>query len=178
MSNKENIGNVLEFAKYKHFGQKRMDGSDYIEHPIRVSDIIVAHGMLDLKLIKISLLHDILEDTDATYDELIKIGVTDEEFEVIKILTKEKDYVIDTYIENIKNNETACIVKLADRIDNLRSALLPGVSNSFRRKYIKETQKYYLDLAKNTKFENSIKEALDNLIILKKNPWAQFLIKK
>lgn len=68
---------------------------------------------------------------------------------------------MDEYIENIKNNEIAKVVKLADRLHNLQCAKVAG--KKFKDRYIKETEEYYLDLAKGTSFENEIIIALNEL---------------
>ena len=69
---------------------------------------------------------------------------------------------MEEYIYNISNNELAKMVKIADRIHNLSEAYL--ASKSFQEKYIKETTKWYIPLAKGTIFENDLKVELEKLI--------------
>lgn len=157
------IQSIFEFAREKHKNQKRLGGLDYITHPISVSDIIVAHNIFDIRLIIISLLHDVLEDTDATVSNLLELGVTADELEAIILLTKEPNYNMEQYIYRISQNYLALTVKLADRLHNLKSALEKGVSTKFRNKYILETEQYYLELSKGTVFEESITVALHDL---------------
>ena len=61
---------ALEFAKAKHKGQKRIGGDDYITHPIAVSEIVKNQGFDEIYQIT-ALFHDLLEDTDATEEEIL-----------------------------------------------------------------------------------------------------------
>lgn len=62
---------ALAFAAQKHCAQQRKDKSPYILHPIRVSMLLATKG-LDVRYQIVALFHDLLEDTDATDDELKK----------------------------------------------------------------------------------------------------------
>ena len=131
---------ALEFAKAKHKGQKRIGGDDYITHPIAVAEIVKSQG-LDENYQIAALFHDLLEDTDATEEEIIKYG-NREILEAVKLLTKQKGYDMASYVSAIKNNELAFVVKGADRLHNLQCALVTDVD--FKRKYILETVDWYL----------------------------------
>ena len=65
------------------------------------------------------------------------------------------------YIGNIEKNDMAKMVKLADRIHNLSEAI--WASKEFQKKYIKETEEWFINLAKNTVFENDLKEVLNKV---------------
>lgn len=106
------------------------------------------------------LFHDLLEDTDATYEEIEKLSNA-RIAEAVKLLTKELGYIMQNYIERIKNNDIAKMVKLADRIHNLSEAKLASID--FQVKYIKETEDWFIDLAKGTIFENDLKNVLESL---------------
>lgn len=106
------------------------------------------------------LFHDLLEDTDATYEEIEKLSNA-RIAEAVKLLTKEPGYIMQNYIERMKNNDIAKMVKLADRIHNLSEARLASID--FQVKYIKETEEWFIDLAKDTIFENDLKNVLENL---------------
>ena len=67
------------------------------------------------------------------------------------------------YIENIKMNDMAKMVKLADRIHNLSES--SSGSFEFQEKYIKETKDWFIDLAKGTVFEEELNAELNNLIL-------------
>ncbi len=155
------IDKIIDFATLKHQGQFRIGGEAYISHPLAVKDILVAKGIKDNKFVATAILHDILEDTDVTEDDILEL--TDEDvLSAVKLLTKDKGYEMQSYIKNIKENEIALFVKLADRVHNLRSAVI--ASMKFKKRYIKETEDYYVSLSKDTIFEEDIKEALENLI--------------
>lgn len=61
---------ALSYAAKKHAGQMRRDGTEYIFHPIRVSEKLRDYGVTDEIVTSSALLHDTLEDTDATLEEL------------------------------------------------------------------------------------------------------------
>ena len=65
------------------------------------------------------------------------------------------------YIDRIMKNYMARMVKLADRLHNLSETHL--ASKRFKERYIKETEKWFIDLAAGTVFEENIKNTLDNL---------------
>lgn len=150
------IDEYIEFIKMKHNGQTRKQGTPYYLHPLAVSKILKNNGFSDEYQIA-ALFHDLLEDTNTTYDEIK--GISSEEIaNAVKLVTKEKGYKMQEYIERIKNNDIAKMVKLADRLHNISETHL--ASKDFQEKYIKETKDWYIDLAKGTIFEALIKEEL------------------
>ena len=151
------IEEVENYIQEKHKGQARKNGIPYYIHPFEIRDIIKGKGF-DEKYQIVALLHDILEDTSGTKEEILNI-TNKEILSAVILLTKEKNYNMDNYIEGIKNNDLALNVKLADRLHNLLESIY--TSRSFRKEYIQETKKYYVDLAKNTVFEYDILRILD-----------------
>lgn len=154
-----NIESCIEYIKEKHKGQKRKHGTPYYTHPAEVSNILKEKGF-GIECQIVGLFHDLLEDTDTTYDEIEKITNT-EIAKSVKLLTKESGYDMKQYIERIKDNEMARMVKLADRIHNLSEAHL--ASKEFQCKYIKETEEWFIDLAKGTVFEEDLNKVLQSL---------------
>ena len=135
---------ALIFAVTKHAGQKRKDGSPYITHPMAVADLLRRAGYGE-PYQAAALLHDALEDTDATEEEIRFFG--EEVLEAVKLVTKEPGYQMEDYIARILANEIASRVKIADRIHNLYDSTLLEFNEKndrFRRKYIAETRTYYL----------------------------------
>lgn len=130
---------AYEFAKEKHETQKRIGGDPYITHPVAVADILKKEGY-DIEYQIVALFHDLLEDTDATEDEIRSIG-GEEVLQAVKLLTKEKGYDMQTYVNRIRQNPIAYAVKGADRLHNLRTASC--TSRHFRQKYITETETWY-----------------------------------
>ena len=139
----DSLRHALEFAKEKHKGQKRIGGDDYITHPIAVSEIVKNQGFDEIYQIA-ALFHDLLEDTDATEEEILKYG-NSKILEAVNLLTKKKGYDMAEYINAIKQNPIAFAVKAADRLHNLQCAVI--TDEEFKRKYILETVDWYLDFS-------------------------------
>ena len=157
MPDSESLKLALEFAKEKHKGQKRIGGDDYITHPIAVAEIVKNQGF-DEKYQIAALFHDLLEDTDATEEEILKFGNM-EILEAVKLLTKEKGYDMGEYISAIKQNPIAFAVKAADRLHNLRCAVI--ADEKFKRKYILETACWYMDFS--LEIRNAVKRLAESL---------------
>ncbi len=149
----ERCKEAMKFAAEKHYGQFRKGGLPYITHPIAVANIVKEKGM-DTDCIITALFHDLLEDTDATEEEIKYIGGENVLYSV-KLLTKTKEYNMKDYIGEIKSDPRAYAVKGADRLHNLRCAVY--TDDEFRKKYIKETLEWYMD------FDKEIAEAVRDL---------------
>ncbi len=148
-----------EYIKEKHKNQKRKQGTPYYLHPLEVSIILKEKGLSETYQI-VGLFHDLIEDTETTYEEILEL--TDEEIaDAVKLLTKEKGYVMRDYINRIKHNEIARIVKIADRIHNLSETHL--ASKKFQERYIKETEEWFIDLAKDTVLEENLNKELTKI---------------
>ena len=162
MSDSKNFERALEFATKKHKGQKRIGGSDYISHPIAVSEMVKKQGYDEDYQIT-ALFHDLLEDTDATEEEILSLS-NQKVLDAVKLLTKKKGFNMKEYVEGIKNNPIAFVVKSADRLHNLESALVTSVE--FKRKYILETVDWYLDFSKEIKIAvKKLAESLESPIL-------------
>ena len=123
---KINIDEVLEFAIERHRGQVRSDGSEYISHPIRVSELVAKFKpSQNANILRAgALLHDVLEDTYTSYREL-----KDRFGEVIASLVME--VTSSTFMPKLVGKQIylahkmqymssyALIIKLADRLDNI-----------------------------------------------------------
>ena len=163
MAESEKIQRALLFAKEKHKGQKRIGGDDYITHPIAVFDIVKNEGLSEVYQIT-ALFHDLIEDTDATEEEILKFG-NPEILEAVKLLTKKKGYDMAEYISAIKKNPIAFKVKAADRLHNLHCAIV--TDEEFKRKYILETVDWYMD------FSADIRKAVKKLAQSLKTPMTE-----
>ena len=163
MNDSERLKLALEFAKAKHKGQKRIGGDDYITHPMAVSEIVKNQGFDESYQIA-ALFHDLLEDTDATQEEILKYG-SSQILEAVKLLTKKKGYDMAEYVSAIKQNSIAFAVKSADRLHNLQCAIV--TDEEFKRKYILETVDWYLD------FSPEIRKAVKRLAESLKSPMAE-----
>jgi len=141
------------YAKEKHSGQFRKGGEEYITHPEAVAEMLKEKNYSEDYQIA-GLFHDLLEDTDATEAEIAALG-GEEVLKAVKLLTKTPGYRMEDYIAGIRQNPMAMAVKAADRLHNLRCAVV--ADEKFRRKYIAETEAWYLD------FHPEIPQALEAL---------------
>lgn len=115
---------VLSFATKKHENQiRKFNGEPYINHPIRVATI-VREFTTDPDIIAAALLHDTLEDTDTTFNE-IKEQFNDYIAHLVLELTSDKDQIkligkTKYLLEKMNHlSNDALLVKLADRLDNI-----------------------------------------------------------
>ena len=140
----KDIIRAYEFAKEKHKGQTRIGGGDYINHPVRV--VITAfyyaklnEPMLIKALVIVSLLHDTVEDTDASFAEVSNL-FGEEIAEAVKALSHEDEEEPDEiYLARIKaGGKIAILTKRFDKLDNIKS--LVGTSKEFRESKITENK--------------------------------------
>ncbi len=157
MLENKKVQRALDFATQKHKGQKRKGGNDYITHPIAVCEMVKKQGYGEDFQIA-ALFHDLLEDTNATQKEILEYG-NQNVLSAVKLLTKEKGYDMQKYIEGIKGNQIAFVVKCADRLHNLQCAI--DTDEEFKRKYILETIDWYLDFSQDIK--NQVKKLAESL---------------
>ncbi|MEE1039032.1 MAG: nitroreductase family protein [Eubacterium sp.] len=150
---KDSLTRAYIFAEEKHRGQKRKEGIPYITHPLEVSRILKEWGY-DEKYQLAGLFHDLLEDTDASEEEIESIGGA-EVLRAVKCLTKEEGYNIEDYVDRIKKDPIAFVVKAADRLHNLKSAVY--ADEKFKRRYIEESMQWYMD------FHKDIADAVEDL---------------
>jgi len=137
---------ALQFSAEKHRGQKRKDGDTaYINHPIAVAHILKHVGdVADPIVLCSALLHDTLEDTQTTRDDLaVRFGedIAEVVYEVSDDLTLKADKSRDAERKQLeidhatKLSQQARLVKIADKIANLRDILdNPPVDWSMTRK--------------------------------------------
>ncbi|MBT4376959.1 bifunctional (p)ppGpp synthetase/guanosine-3',5'-bis(diphosphate) 3'-pyrophosphohydrolase [archaeon] len=165
------IEKAIQFAEKKHRNQKRkLSGDPYIVHPISVAKIIrenkESHKVNDL--IAAAFLHDALEDTDTTEQELRKnfgnlITSLVKELTTDKKETKEKgkkEYLAEKMSDPKKMSSWALAIKLADRLDNVSD--LKQQSKEFRKKYTQET-KYILKSLKKRKLSQTQKKLIKQI---------------
>ncbi len=144
---KTNYELALEYATKKHEGKVRKGNppTPYIVHPIEVSKMISNYmkNDVDEEVYKVAaLLHDTLEDSDATYEEeynLFGKQVADIVLSVTSDKKKQKELGKDIYLSKkmVDMKEKDLILKLCDRLDNVSG--LNITSEEFNEKYIRET---------------------------------------
>jgi len=126
----EEINTAFLYAKKGHQGQKRKSGEDYITHPLHVA-IYLAELNFDIETIKAALLHDLVEDTDITYQDIkttfgkevadLVDGVT--KLDKIKYNSREeaKADAIRKMVIAMSKDIRVLILKLADRLHNIET---------------------------------------------------------
>ena len=114
---------AIAVALKAHEGQKDKGDMPYILHPLRV----MLKMEKETEMIA-AVLHDILEDTDWTAEDLIKEGIAGKALEAIEAVTKKDKEPYDEYIERIKQSPIARKIKLADLEDNMDITRLPELS--------------------------------------------------
>ena len=148
----ENIFRAKKLGETGHKGQKRKDGGSYIVHPYRVAlSLIYEFKCVEQKIIQAAFLHDVIEDSEITKREIAKISGTRVE-EIVSALTRTKkradggDRLDNAYIQGIIRGSNGCILlKLADKLDNLRDALNHPKKEK-RELYVKEGVQVFLPL--------------------------------
>ena len=182
--NPETLTKAYNFALKAHEKQKRDEGSPYIIHPIAVANILT-ELKLDSATIATGLLHDTIEDTQATYQSIEKeFGkeVADLVEGVTKISEFENQVISNSKAENFRKLFLATskdirvlLVKLADRLHNMRTIkFLIGKDKQIKK--AKETMEIYAPLADRMGM-NRIRDELEDLSFDILNPEARTLIK-
>ncbi len=132
MPGKDNaiIFQAVEYAREKHKDQQRKDGSPYIIHPMAVAEIVAEMG-LDTDAILGALLHDCIEDTDASHDEIEALfGETAAALVegVTKLTRADFSSTEEAQMENLRKMFMAMskdirvvLIKIADRLHNMRT---------------------------------------------------------
>lgn len=117
------IRKSFEISKSAHFGQFDKAGVDYINHPMTVA--LSCSGNISAMIV--ALLHDVIEDTNFTFEDLKKeISLNDEESQALKLLTHNKFIPYFDYIRQIKTDKLATQVKIADLEHNSDSSRIPA----------------------------------------------------
>jgi len=149
--NDQQIGQVnhaYDVAADAHSGQTRDEGTPYIVHPVRVAVSLVDElNLSSPTLICAALLHDVIEDSELTREDVARM-FGDEIANVVWLLTKLEEVRLSDYLARIEAaaDTGAPLVKLCDRLDNLRSvAHTPRLEK--KRRYIRTTEELYLPFA-------------------------------
>ncbi len=109
-----NLNKAIALAKQIHKGHKDKYGADYILHPLRVMKKLTCENE---KIVAI--LHDVIEDSELTPEDLLDHGFSEEIVNAVDYLSKREKEQYDEYIDRVKNNQLAVKVKLADLEDNM-----------------------------------------------------------
>ena len=155
----EVIQKAFDFANEAHKGVRRRSGEPYILHPIAVANIVVSNIGLGYKSIVAALLHDVVEDTDYTVDDLRslfgdKVATLVEGLTKIKTVLDNEDKAEQKSMqaENFKrilltlnDDVRVVLIKLADRLHNCRT--IEFMPEHKRDKILSETMYVFIPLA-------------------------------
>lgn len=125
---------AYQIACSAHSKQTDKAGAPYINHPMHV-----ALQFLDEVLIAAALLHDVLEDTPWTAQDLIDKGIPQEVVEIVRVLTKAREETYAQYISRVSKYPNAAKIKIADLMHNADLSRLSSVSEtdlSRQKKYL------------------------------------------
>jgi len=115
------VEKALEIAKEAHKGQLDKAGVDYIQHPLNVAAMVESPEEK-----AVALLHDVIEDTDISVEDLRTKGMPGDVVEAVFALTKLKDIDYFEYLNRVKDNPLARKVKLADLSHNSDISRIPN----------------------------------------------------
>lgn len=172
------IRKAYEIANAAHEGQKRLSGEPYIMHPLSVAVILASLGMDEASIIA-AILHDTVEDTSLTHDEVKKEfgetiadlvdGVT--KIGKVPLQTKEEQQAenIRKMLIAMSRDIRVIIIKLADRLHNMRTLMFKPEQR--RREIARETSEIYAPIAHRLGIR-AIKEELEDLSISYLDPVA------
>src|SRR3982750_2220679 len=172
------LNKAYVYAMQKHGAQKRASGDTYFNHPLEVASILT-DMKLDDATIAVALLHDTIEDTDATRAEIDQLfgpdigeivdGLT--KIERLQLVTREEAQAenLRKLLLAISADVRVLLVKLADRLHNMRT--LDFMPPEARRRTAEETIDIYAPLAGRMGM-HEMREELENLAFHELNPEA------
>ena len=172
----DKLRRAFDFAVTAHEGQKRRDGSPYVTHTVAAATIAAQMG-LDDDAIVAALLHDVLEDTAVTYDELAAAfgkEVADIVEGVTKLTRVQYSTKEETQMENLRKMLLAMakdirviLIKLADRLHNMRTMEFQSPEKQLSKS--RETMDIYAPIAHRLGVEQ-VKDELEDLSLLYLDP--------
>ena len=134
------LDKAIELAKKAHAGQIDKAGSPYIGHPLRV----MSEGKNDEEKI-VGVLHDAVEDSDLTLEDLRVAGFSDRIIAAIDAITKREGEKGEDYLKRVMNNSLALKVKIADMTDNMDLNRITNITEKDRER-IRNYQKNIVKL--------------------------------
>lgn len=164
----DRLRRAFNLAREAHSSQRRKEGEPYIFHPVAVAKIVAADMGLDADAVAAAFLHDVVEDTPHTIEEIRDLFGPDVARLVDAVTKRRKEtyeysWQIDNYrhmLEALEYDIRALLVKLADRLHNMRT--LRAMPAHKQMKIAGETDYFYAPLANRLGLYN-IKTELENL---------------
>ena len=128
------IEKTLEIALKAYSGQRDKAGKAYVLHPLRLMSKMKTEDEMS-----VALLHDVIEDSDYTAEDLLKSGIPLSIVDAVQCLTKKKNEPYEAFIERLLNNNLARKIKKADIEDNINILRL----NTVNTKDLERIAKYH-----------------------------------
>lgn len=138
------LADAIKIAVTHHEGQFDKGGNAYVLHCLKVMHYLKSD---DEELQAIAVLHDVVEDTDVTYQDLSMCGMTERVISGVRALTKQRGQSADEYMEAVCSNHDAMRVKLCDLRHNSDIRRLKGVTEKDIRR-IEKYHKMYMEISK------------------------------
>lgn len=132
----ENTKKAIKLMFEKHKNQVDKSGIPYVFHPWHV-----AEQMKDENSVLVALMHDLLEDTDVTLDDIEELGFDSDVVNALSLMTHDKNMDYFDYVRRLANNDLARRVKLADLEHNMDFSRLDPETR-LQPKRIEKYQKY------------------------------------
>lgn len=123
---KKMLATAVAIASMSHIDQFDKGGVPYIMHALKVMYFTKSN---DPELQTIAVLHDVVEDTKLTFDDLIHEGMSERVITALRLLTRTPGQPYQDYIDGIKTNQDTVIVKLADLRHNSDIRRLKGITD-------------------------------------------------
>lgn len=130
-----NIDIALKIAADAHAGQKDKAGAPYILHPLRLMSRLKSNNQ---KIV--ALLHDVVEDSNISIEDLARLGFSEEIINAIICLTRRPEESYEAFIKRASQNGIARLLKIEDLKDNLD---LSRFQHQLSDQDLKRTQKYH-----------------------------------
>lgn len=143
---------AVNLAHILHKGQKRKDGTDYVEHVIATAHLLLSHGIKDDHVLAASILHDAVEDTEYTYEKMDR-DFNDDIVNLVRLVTKIPNEPLEIYFRKTARDVGALAIKAADRTHNI-SDMIKAFSIEKMEEYVEETEKYILPQMKKARKMN------------------------
>ena len=173
----ERIEQAFRFANKAHYGVRRLSGEPYIMHPLAVAKIVVSEIGLGSTSISAALLHDVVEDTDYTVEDIDNLfgakiaqivdGLTKISGGVFGDKASEQAENFRKLLLTMSDDIRVVLIKIADRLHNMRTLNAQPVEKQY--KIAGETQYIYAPLAHRLGL-GSIKSELENLAFKYEHP--------
>lgn len=150
MAQNKMLSVAIALSARKFEGVMDKGGQPYILHKLRVMNAMPED---DYELRQIAVMHDVVEDTDVTFEDLIKMGFSARVVDALVLLTHMPHDSYEIYVSEIKKNPDARLVKKADIEDNSKVSRLKGVSEKDIRRMVKYNRAYLYLTDKMSEYE-------------------------